>query len=60
MKALLMQVSEIKLFGIEPGTDCKKTKGVFFGKLETFLQDRQLVFQCLVFETIVNSPWHLP
>lgn len=50
-----MQVSEIKLFGIEPGTDCKKTKGGFFGKLETFLQDRQLVFQCLVFETIENG-----
>lgn len=30
MKALLMQVSEIKLFGIEPGVDGKSTKaGVF-------------------------------
>lgn len=56
MKALLMQVSEIKLLGIEPGADCKSTKvGFFFGKLEAFLQDRLLAFQSLVLKTIENG-----
>lgn len=54
LKALLIQVSETKLFGIEPGQILRAQRLGFFGKLET-LQDRQLTFQSVVFKTIGNG-----
>lgn len=54
LKALLIQVSETKLFGIEPGQILRAQRLGFFGKLET-LQDRQLTFQSVVFKSIGNG-----
>lgn len=36
LKALLTQVSETKLFGIEPGQILRAQRLGFFGKLETY------------------------
>lgn len=54
LKALLIQVSETKLFGIEPAHILRALKLGFFGKLE-MLQDRQLTFQSVVFKTTANG-----
>lgn len=54
LKALLIQVSETKLFGIKPGHILRALKLGLFGKLE-MLQDRQLTFQSVVFKTTANG-----
>lgn len=54
LKALLIHVSETKLFGIEPGQILRAQRLWCFRNLET-LQDRQLTFQSVVFKTIAND-----